>query len=528
MPRVSTRRPLFALGFLAVFLAVDAVTFLPEPPAVNMTPWNPPAGLYLALLLLEPRRGAAVTFVALMLGDALVRGAPAPWGLLVVANLLITAVYTAGAAALRGGAGLDPALDRLRDVVALVIAVPLIAALAALVFATAYVAAGLLPRPDLLAVGLQYWVGDMIGVLTIAPAALVLLHGTASAGPRTTWAETAAQALAVGAGLAVTFNPLVADPTNLFYVLFLPVIWVAMRRGLPGAAAAILATQVGTMLGLLWRQGHWDDVTYHQLLMVSLAATGLLVGAVVGERWRLELRLRQRQDELARVGRLSLLGEMASSLAHELNQPLFTTIGYTKAARQSLKGGDGAAATTADLMNRAVAEAERAAEVLRGIRGFLRQGERAAPMTLADSVEEVLTFAHPDLQRQGIAVRLGLPADLPPLQADKVQVEQVLLNLVRNSIDALAPTNAVAKAIDIAAARDGGMVTVRVGDNGPGVAEEQIAPLFDLFFTTKPSGTGLGLPISRSIVEAHGGKLWLARNGADGACFAFSLPAARP
>ncbi len=525
MHRFAVGGPLFPLAFIVAVLAVDWVSFIHEPPAINVTPWNPPAGLYVALLLLAPRLAVLQVFVALTLGDIIVRGGPAPLPLLAVANLLITAIYAGGAWLLREKAQLHPALDRLNDLVALIIAVPITAVPAALAFAVPYAVVGVIPWAALPDVTIQYWVGDVIGILAVTPALLVFVHRTGSAGPRTSRLETVLQASAMAGALLATFSPLVPEPSKLFYLLFLPVIWIAMRRGLPGAATAILATQVGVVLALSTRQGNWNDLMYYQLLMLALTATGLLVGAVVGERWRLDVALRRREAELTRVSRLSLLGEMASSLAHELNQPLFTTIGYTKTSRQLLLR-NAPRQDVVDLMDRAVAEAERAADVLRGIRGFLRQGSGAARMDVADSIKDVLALARPDLQRHGIAATILLPPGLPALWVDKVQFDQVLLNLVRNSVDALVPLDERGKEIRISAQVVSGMVQISVEDNGPGVPEDKIAPLFDLFFTTKPSGMGLGLPISRSIVEAHGGKLWLARNGADGSCFSFTIPAA--
>jgi signal transduction histidine kinase len=179
-----------------------------------------------------------------------------------------------------------------------------------------------------------------------------------------------------------------------------------------------------------------------------------------------------------------------------------------------------------DLMDRAVAEAERAAEVLRSIRGFLRQDGQPAEVELRPALDGILGFVMPEIRRHGIALSVEVPPDLPPLWIDAVQLDQVLLNLLRNSIDALANRERRdgAERIAIAAARRERMVEISVADTGPGVPEDKVGPLFDLFFTTKPSGMGLGLPICRSIVESHGGRLWLASNGPGGACFSFTLP----
>lgn len=525
MRRFAMGGKLFPLIFLAVYVAVDWVTFIHDPPAINITPWNPPAGLYVALLLLRPRSGAALTFAALMLGDLLVRGSPAPIPVLALSNLLIVAAYGAGVWLLSGRLAFDPALGRMYDTVWLVIMVPVAAVAAALGFALPYMAAGLLPWSELPAVTAQYWVGDVIAILTVTPFLLLLRHRTPGDGPRRSRLETALHALAVACALAVTFNPLVPDPSKILYVLFLPVIWVAMRRGLAGTTLAVLGVQMGVIAGLSLLPGHWQDLTYYQTVMVALAATGLLVGAVVSERWRLEASLGQRRAELARVARLSLVGEMASNLAHELNQPLFTTMGYTRAARQLLVRG-GEQAEMLDLMDRAVAEAERAAGVLRSIRGFLRQDGQPAQVDLKAALDGILGFVMPEIRRHGIALSVDLPPDLPPLWIDAVQLDQVLLNLLRNSIDALANRERKdgAERIAIAATGRERMVEVSVADTGPGVPEDKVGPLFDLFFTTKPSGMGLGLPICRSIVESHGGRLWLASNGPGGACFSFTLP----
>ena len=517
---------LFPLAFLAVYLALDWATFIHEPPAINITPWNPPAGLYVALLVTGWRGSSALTFIALMAGDLLVRGMPAPLAVLVLSNALVLSAYAAGAWLLIRRVGIRPGLGRLSDVVWLVVAVPVAAVVAAAGFVLPYAGTGLLPWPDIPAIMLQYWVGDVIAILTVAPFLLLHVHRTDWSGPKRTHGEAVLQGVAVTAALVAVFNPLVPDPSKILYVLFPPIIWVAMRRGTAAATTAVLATQVGVVVGLFAVSGHWQDLTYYQTVMVALAGTGLLVGAVVSERWRLEVSLGQRRAELARVARLSLIGEMASNLAHELNQPLFTTIGYTKSGLQLLRRG-APQDEVADLMQRAASEAERAAGVLRSIRGFLRQDGTPSMVPLADAIDSILVLAQPDARRHAIPIAIDLPAGLPQVWFDRVQLDQVLLNLLRNSVDALAGRDDGVRGgeIRVSARALDGMVEVSVSDSGPGVPDDKVGPLFDLFFTTKPSGMGLGLPICRSIVEAHGGRLWLAANGPEGACFSFTIPA---
>lgn len=526
MRRFALNGKLFPVAFLAVYLGLDWITFIHEAPAINITPWNPPAGLYVALLLASRRGALALIFAALMAGDLIVRGSPAPISVLVLANVLVLLSYAGCAWALTRRIAINPGLGRLSDVVWLVVAVPVAAIAAALGFTLSYAGAGLLPWRDLPAIALQYWVGDVIAILTVTPFLLLHIHRTPWNGPRRFGVETALHAAAIAAALAVTFNPLVPDPSKVLSVLFPPIIWVAMRRGVAAATTAVLATQIGVIVGLLVISGHWHDLTYYQTVMVALAGTGLLVGAVVSERWRLEVSLGERQAELARVARLSLIGEMASNLAHELNQPLFTTIGYTKAGHQLLLRG-GERAEIIDLMERAAREAERAADVLRSIRGFLRQDGTPSAVNVAAALEDILVLAQPDARRHGIPITVDLPPDLRQVWMDRVQLDQVLLNLLRNSVDALVGRidGERAGAIVISARNQGNMVELSVADSGPGVPDDKVGPLFDLFFTTKPSGMGLGLPICRSIVEAHGGRLWLAANAPEGARFSFTVPA---
>lgn len=518
-----SRRDILLLGgFLAVYVPFDWATFIPAAPGLNITPWNPPAGLYLALLLLLGGRAVPAVAVGLLLGDVLVRAAPASAGPLLAANAIILASYTATATVLRRSALFDPALPRLRDVALLVAAAFACAAVVAPAFVGVFAAAGIVSWSAAPLLALQYWLGDAIGVSVMTPAVLLLLQGARIKRPRL---RELGQAIALAAALVVVLLPIGQGQFNLFYVLFLPLIWIAVSHGLKGAALATAALQIGLIAGLQVKGQPLDAIIYHQTLMLALVLTALFLGAAVNDRRRAEARLRDHQVQLAVMARLATTGEMASALAHELNQPLLASISYARACQRMLAQSGHDPARAADLIDKAVAQMERAGEVIRGLRTFLRnQPPTLEPVPVAAIVQEVLTLARADARYHGVDLRHEVAAALPPVLADKVQIEQVLLNLIRNSIESIASAATPRRVIVLRAqATDATAVEFSVEDSGPGVAADMVDNLYSPFASTKPAGMGLGLPICRSIAEAHGGHLRLDRSDDRGAVFTLHL-----
>lgn len=512
-------------AFLVVYLPVDWLTFIPVPPSINITPWNPPAGLYMALLVLTGWRALPVVAVALVAGDLLVRGFPASMAALAASNVVILAGYGATAWGLVRIVGMDPALGRVRDVAALLGGTFVGAAVVAVGFVAVFVADGAVPAADLPLQALQYWLGDAIGIGVVAPAVLLLVA-------RPGWSRPAPvqalQALALVAALVVIFLPVGEGQFNLFYVIFLPVVWVAVSHGLGGAVAATVGVQAGLIVGLRAIGQPLDTIIYHQTLMLALAITALFLGAAVSERRQADAALREHQAQLALISRLAVTGEMASALAHELNQPLLASIAYARAA-QRLLGAEGPP-RVGELIDKAVAQAERAGEVVRGLRTFLRNAPPAlTPVPPAAIVGEVLALARADAAYNAVDLRVEQVEGLPEVMADRVQIEQILLNLIHNSVDAIVAAGCARRQIVLRLRHDPpGGVVFEVEDSGPGVAPEMVGRLYSPFATTKPAGMGLGLPICRSITEAHGGRLWLDETFTDGARFRLRLPGAPP
>lgn len=278
----------------------------------------------------------------------------------------------------------------------------------------------------------------------------------------------------------------------------------------------------------------WIEATCKRLADSEGAVQGIIaVTRDISERKRVEERLARLQDELAHVTRLSTLGEMATGLAHELNQPLTAVINNLDAGRRLLRAERAAMPEVAAAIGEAMGEAARAGRILQRLRSFVRRGE--AERTLVDVnrlVTEVVELAAADLRARRVRLELELGTGLPPVSADAIQVQQVVLNLLWNAVEALGQGGEGERRIVIQTERAGEReVEVAVSDTGPGLTAEVRGRLFDQFFTTKQSGMGLGLPISRSIVEAHGGRLWADATDpepAGGATFRFTLPVALP
>jgi two-component system sensor kinase FixL len=247
------------------------------------------------------------------------------------------------------------------------------------------------------------------------------------------------------------------------------------------------------------------------------------------EKRRSEQEKRARLDELSHVARLSLMGEMASGLAHELNQPLTAVASYLQACRRLIDTGN------LDKLKTALINAERqalhAGKIIRRMRSFVsKRRTRMAPTDINALIKEAITLSEPNRRHNDVRLVLRLSESLPPVCADNVQIEQVLLNLIRNSIEAMAeiPAEEVRRLLIATGVSTDGEIQIKVTfqDTGPGVSGDQIACIFEPFHTTKPKGMGMGLSISRSIIQAHGGRLWVDRDAPGGATFHFTLPLA--
>ncbi len=247
----------------------------------------------------------------------------------------------------------------------------------------------------------------------------------------------------------------------------------------------------------------------------------------VTEQTRAGDELRDSQAELARVTRLTMLGEITASLAHEINQPLAAVVMNGNACRRWLDATPPNIEEALQAARRVVGDGERAGQVIARVRSLVRKTapERIA-LNVNDVIQETLAFTRVELEQHRVAVRTELNGDLPAVVGDRVQLQQVLVNLILNGIDAMGAVAERSRRLTIESLRkNDNQVGVAVSDSGKGFSPEDAERIFDAFFSTKATGLGMGLSVSRSIIEQHGGKIWAVPNKTAGATLHFTLPA---
>jgi C4-dicarboxylate-specific signal transduction histidine kinase len=281
------------------------------------------------------------------------------------------------------------------------------------------------------------------------------------------------------------------------------------------------------------RRAHAELEQRVQQRTAELDETNRRLQEEMEERHRAEQQARRHQEELARVARLSTVGEMVAELAHELNQPLAAISNYAQACARLLAAPDQErTGEVLSSMHRVSEQADRAAEIVRRLRRFVRQSRPGqsvqAVVDINTLIHEVVALLDGEISAAQVETCFELTDPLPHVAVDRIQVEQVLVNLIRNALDAMHECDAASRQLAVQTSRDANdRIRVCVQDSGTGIPPDQLAQVFHRFFTTKPEGMGLGLPISRSIVENHGGKLSVTSVLGRGTTFQFDLPVHR-
>jgi signal transduction histidine kinase len=245
-------------------------------------------------------------------------------------------------------------------------------------------------------------------------------------------------------------------------------------------------------------------------------------------RRRSEMEGQRLRQDLAHVGRVSTMGELTASLAHELNQPLTAILSNAQAALRLLASDKADLADIRDILGDIVEDDKRAAEVIHRLRGFLKKSNlELSPLDIGELVSQVARLVSSDAIIRNVSIRLELTPGLPPVCGDRVQLQQVILNLLMNGLDAMRESSEGERTLVLRTlgADHAASVVVAVEDSGMGIDEADLEHVFHAFYTTKPEGLGMGLAIARSIVEAHGGRLEARNNPGRGATFSFTLPA---
>jgi len=237
-------------------------------------------------------------------------------------------------------------------------------------------------------------------------------------------------------------------------------------------------------------------------------------------------RLREAQADLAHVSRMTAMGELTASLAHEVNQPITAAVNGASTCVRWLTREEPDLGEAREAAQGVIRNARRAAEIINRIRSISKKGESKRQLAdVNELIQEMIALLRTETKRYSVSVRTELGAELPKVMADSVQVQQVLMNLIMNGIDAMKDVDRERELTIRSQRVDNRTLMISVSDTGVGIPPHQVDRIFDAFFTTKSHGIGMGLRISRSIVESHGGRLWAADNSPQGACFHFTLSA---
>lgn len=509
-------------GYLLLYVLLDWVSYIRPLHGYNITPWNPQPALAIAWLLGRPRRLPWV-WAGLVLAELLVRGWPQqPLGWLAVV-VVQGALYAGIAHLLARLLGPLPQLQSLRQL-ALFVAV---AAGGSLLCAVAYVGGQLLPQPwpqDLIAEAVaRYWIGDFVGALVTLPVLLQLIDR--SARQRLGRALRQPRVLALS-GLIAALLWLVLGWRGgvfqpYFYVLFIPAVLAAAVGGVLGAVLAAGLTQLG-LIAAVQALGPPDLTVFElQALMATITLTGLLVGVLVDEKARTAAALRESL-------RLATAGQMAAALAHELGQPLTALNNYAQACQLLAIQAGGGSERLNEVTRHIVRNATRAAEVVKRLRDFFRSGAvQLRPAPLAPLIEQLVAEHQPQAARQGVELDASVPAQLPMVWMDEVQIGVVLRNLLDNAIYAAAQGRPP-RQVRLRVTAEAACLRVEVLDSGAGIEPARLATLFDGSGSDKPGGMGIGLGISRAIVQAHGGRLWAVAGAGGHFCFTLALGETEP
>jgi C4-dicarboxylate-specific signal transduction histidine kinase len=263
-------------------------------------------------------------------------------------------------------------------------------------------------------------------------------------------------------------------------------------------------------------------------LIEQLAAMRAKLDAEIAERKQAEDALRQAQADLAHANRVSSMGELSASLAHEVSQPIAAAILDANACLRWLARDQPDWEEVRAAASRVVQDGKRADQIIKRVRQlFQKDTQQRELMDLNEVIGEMLLLLHSEATEHGTFMRTELAADLPQVMGDRVQLQQMLMNLMKNGIDAMEDVDGTHELTIQSQRGEDGQVLITVSDTGVGLPSQNLEKIFDAFFTTKPNGTGIGLRISRSIVESHGGRLWAADNLPHGARFCFTLPGSR-
>ncbi|MEZ5843899.1 MAG: ATP-binding protein [Hyphomicrobiaceae bacterium] len=513
------RSPLVAtLAGLAVYLALDYVSYLEAYRGLAITPWSPGSGFALALVIVAGVRSAGVALLAPPLAGMLVRSDIVPIFVHFVEGITLGGNYLAIGLLARHFGQIDPRLLSVRDVLVLMAAALAAATMAALCYVGVLGLMGILMQSETLEAFGQFLVGDLIGMLIVSP--LVLLAASRRLRPLSL-PETGALIATIALALAAIFLVPHANELQLFYLLFLPLVWSALRGGIAGVAITLSVLQIALILTVRAPFTSVSSIVPFQVLMIWLASSGLIFGILVAQQRAVATRLQYQQLALERALRLRAMGEVATGIAHEINQPLTTIKTLAGVLRNELmKPSSG---QCLDVVEKIRAECDRASSIVRATREALRQqSSQPTSIAAAELLAELESLVTDRLAALDVRLATIVDPRATRIYGERTQISQALYNLLDNSLQAIEAGGKPGAITIEVAQQKGGEVFFEVRDTGPGFPADVSGIEFPPLVSTRIDGTGIGLSIVRSVAESHGGRLTI--NERDGeTCVGFTI-----
>jgi two-component system, LuxR family, sensor kinase FixL len=499
----------FAVATALIYFTLDELSYVYPLQSLNITPWSPDRSFVVALILFYGSAWVVWVYLTIFVAELVVSGARISLADAAVLAAALTCAYAVIAYLIRGPLRIRLELPRRSDVLRLALSIILGAVGASILYVGALLLIGDIEREAVRIAMFRFWIGDATGMLVTLPLLLMLFDARRR---RELFAlvqkpEIVLQLLVVVAALLLVFTRAEQDQSKDFYVLFLPMIWIAARHGLMGAIVGLLVVQVGIIMATTITLYGTLTVLELQTLLISLALTGLLLGATVDE-------LRFASERLARTQQLTVASEMATAMAHELNQPLTALSTYADAMRAMVQSGDADSALVVDTAERIRQVATRSAGIVRQFRALGAPSiGKAEPVDLGRLIAAAVAELGERAAQEGVAVRVDVAGDVPPVRLDRERMLFVFCSLLANSMDAMRDRSGERR-IEIAARRHGSAeVEIVVVDSGPGIPVHRVERIFQPFETDKVKAMGLALAVSRSIVESHCGSIWVESAG---------------